>query len=356
MIMTTMAINEERLHQLLGQAITDTGAVSFATLAVLGDTLGLYRALAGTEPQTPAELAARTGTAERYVREWLNANAAGGYITYHPKTQRYSLSPEQAMVLADEDSPVFMIGGFQTTLAASRIAPKLTEAFRTGEGVGWHEHDHQLFHGIERFFRSGYIGNLVQSWIPALDGVEARLQAGAHVADVGCGYGASTILMAQAYPNSTFIGFDYHAESIEAARQRAVAAGVADRVRFEVAAAKDYPGSYDLVMVFDALHDMGDPVGAAAHVRSTLKPDGTWLIVEPYADDRVENNFNPLGRAYYAGSTLMCTPASLDQEVGLALGAQAGVSRLRDVVTQGGFSRFRVAAQTPINLVLEVRP
>lgn len=354
--MTTMAINEEKLNQLLGQAIMDAGAVSFATLAVIGDKLGLYKALAGTEPQTPAELAARTGTAERYVREWLNANAAGGYVTYHPETGRYSLSPEQALVMADENSPAFMIGGFQTTLAASRIEPKLAEAFVTGAGVGWHEHDHHLFHGIERFYRSGYVGNLVPSWIPALDGVEAKLQAGAHVADIGCGYGASTILMAQAYPNSTFVGFDYHEASIAAARKRAADAGVADRARFQVATAKEYPGTYDLVMVFDALHDMGDPVGAAAHVRETLKPDGTWLIVEPYADDRVENNLNPLGRAYYAGSTLMCTPASLDQEVGLALGAQAGEARLREVVLQGGFTRFRRAMQTPVNLVLEARP
>lgn len=354
--MTTMAINEEKLNQLLGQAVTDVGAVSFAALAVIGDKLGLYKALAGTEPQTPAEFAARTGTAERYIREWLNANAAGGYVTYHPATGRYSMSPEQALVMADPDSPAYMLGGFQLTLAASRIESKLAEAFRTGQGVGWHEHEHQVFHGIERFYRAGYVTNLVQSWIPALDGVEAKLLAGAHVADIGCGHGVSTILMAQAYPNSTFIGFDYHEGSIAIARQRAADAGVADRVRFEVATAKEYPGSYDLVMVFDALHDMGDPVGAAAHVRETLKPDGTWLIVEPYADDRVENNLHPLGRAYYAGSTLMCTPASLDQEVGLALGAQAGEARLRDIVTQGGFSRFRVAAQTPVNLVLEARP
>jgi SAM-dependent methyltransferase len=353
----TMAINESKLHQLLGQAVTDFGAVSFAALVVIGDKLGLYRALAEGDPQTPAELAARTGTAERYIREWLNANAAGGYVTYHPENGRYSLSPEQAMLVADENSPAFVIGGFQTALAATRIAPKLTEAFRSGEGVGWHEHDHGVFHGVERFFRSGYAANLVPNWIPALDGVEAKLRRGARVADIGCGHGASTILMAQAYPNSSFWGFDYHEASIEAARKRAVEAGVADRVRFAVATAKDYPGSnYDLVAVFDALHDMGDPVGAAAHVRDTLAADGTWLIVEPYAEDRVEANLHPVGRAYYAASTLICTPGSLDQEVGLALGAQAGEERIAQVVRQGGFTRFRRAMHTPFNLILEARP
>jgi SAM-dependent methyltransferase len=259
-------------------------------------------------------------------------------------------------VFAAEGSPVFMIGAFESALAAGRIAPRLTEAFLTGRGVGWHEHDHLLFHGVERFFSSGYTANLVQSWIPALEGVEAKLRAGAHVADIGCGHGASTILMAQAYPNSSFIGFDYHQESIAAARKRAIDAGVANRVRFEVATAKDYPGSYDLVTIFDALHDLGDPIGAAAHVRATLKPGGAWLIVEPYAEDRVEANLHPIGRAYYSGSTLMCTPNSLNQEVGLALGAQAGEARLRAVLSEGGFSRVRRATQTPFNLVLEARP
>jgi SAM-dependent methyltransferase len=351
-----MAINETTLNQLLERAIVDFGGTYHTALAVIGEKLGLYKALASAAPQTPAELAAQTGTAERYIREWLNANAAGGYVTYHADTGRYSLSAEQALVLADESSPAFFLGAFQTALAATKIEPKLAEAFRSGAGVGWHEHDHQVFHGVERFFRTGYAANLVQSWIPALDGVEAKLRGGASVADIGCGHGASTILMAQAYPNSSFIGFDYHADSILVARQRAAAAGIADRVRFEVATAIDYPGTnYDLVAMFDALHDMGDPAGAAAHVYTTLKPDGTWLIVEPYAEDRVEHNFHPLGRALYAASTLICTPNALDQDGGAALGAQAGEARLREVVMRGGFTRFRRATQTPVNLVLEAR-
>ncbi|HZR97531.1 MAG TPA: class I SAM-dependent methyltransferase, partial [Chloroflexota bacterium] len=305
----------------------------------------------------PAELAARTHTAERYVREWLNAQAAGGYVDYDPVSGRYSLSTEQALLFADESSPAFLIGAFQTAVAAARIEPKLVEAFTSGAGVGWHEHDDGLFHGVERFFRTGYQAHLVQSWIPALDGVEAKLREGALVADVGCGHGASTILLAKAYPRSTFIGFDYHAPSIAAARRRAEAAGVADRVRFAVASSKDYPGAdYDLVATFDCLHDLGDPVGTAAHIRQTLAADGTWLIVEPYAGDRVENNLNPVGRAYYSASTLVCTPSSLAQEVGLALGAQAGEARLRQVVTSGGFTRFRRATETPFNLILEARP
>jgi 2-polyprenyl-3-methyl-5-hydroxy-6-metoxy-1,4-benzoquinol methylase len=353
----TTAIDETKLHQLLGQVVVDFGATMFAALTLIGDQLGLYKALASGDPQTPAELAAGTGTAERYIREWLNANAAGGYITYHPETGRYSLSPEQALVLAAENSPVFMLGAFETAFSASRIQPKLAEAFRSGAGVGWHEHDHQLFHGIERFFRSSYTAHLVQSWIPALEGVEERLRAGATVADIGCGHGASTILMAQAYPNARFFGFDYHAQSIAVARRRAADAGLADRVTFAVATAKDFPGAdYDLVTVFDALHDMGDPVSAASHVLACLKPDGAWMIVEPYADDRVEANLNPIGRASYSASTLMCTPNALDQEGGFALGAQAGEGRLRDVVTRGGFTRFRRAAETPFNLVLEARP
>ena len=352
-----MAINETALNQLLERTLVDLGGTYHTVLAVIGDKLGLYKALAGADPRTPAELSAQTGTAERYIREWLNANAAGGYITYHADTGRYSLSPEQALVLADESSPAFFLGGFQAALAATKIEPRLTEAFRTGAGVGWHEHDHQLFHGIERFFRTGYAANLVQSWIPALDGVEAKLQTGASVADIGCGHGASTILMAQAFPNSRFIGFDYHADSIVAARQRAEAAGVADRVRFEVATATNYPGTnYDLVAMFDALHDMGNPASAASHVYTTLKGDGTWLIVEPFAEDRVEHNLHPLGRAFYASSTLICTPNALDQDAGSALGAQAGEARLREVVTQGGFTRFRRATHTPVNLVLEARP
>lgn len=350
-------INENKLHELLGRAVVDFGAVSLAPLVLIGEKLGLYRMLASAGPMTSSQLATRTETNERYVREWLNAQAASGYVHYLADSGRYELTPEQALMFAQEDSPAFIIGAFQTALAAGRIADKLTDAFRLGHGIGWHEHDHAMFHGIERFFRSGYIGNLTQSWIPALDGVEAKLRDGIRVADIGCGHGASTILMAQAYPASQFIGFDYHAESIAAANARARAAGVADRCRFEVASAKDFPGrNYDLVTVFDALHDMGDPVGASRHVLSTLAPQGSWMIVEPYAGDRVEENLNPVGRAFYAASTLICTPCSMAQEVGLALGAQAGEARMRAVVTEAGFMRFRRATHTPFNLIYEARP
>ena len=353
----TPVIDEHTLHELLGRAIVDFGGADMAPLVVIGDRLGLYRALASDGPFSSAALAAHTGTAERYVREWLNAQAASGYVTYEASTGRYSLTPEQALLFATEDGPAFIVGAFQTALAAGRIVDRLTEAFRTGEGIGWHEHDHALFHGVERFFRSSYLGNLVQAWIPALDGVEAKLRAGARVADIGCGHGASTIIMAQAYPNSQFVGFDSHPASIEAANARARGAGVADRCRFEVAGAKDFPGTgYDLVTVFDALHDMGDPAGAARHVRSTIAPGGSWMIVEPYAGDRIEENLNPVGRAYYAASTLICTPCSLAQEVGLALGAQAGEARLRSVVQGAGFSTFRRAVQSPFNLVFEAKP
>jgi len=351
------AVDEHALHELLGRAIVDFGGASTAALVVIGDRLGLYRALASHGPLTSAGLASATGTAERYVREWLNAQAASHYVTYDAKTGRYSLTPEQALAFADEDGPAFIVGGFQTAVSAGKIIDRLTEAFRTGEGIGWHEHDHGVFHGVERFYRSGYVANLVQTWIPALDGVQAKLEAGARVADVGCGHGASTILMAQAFPASTFTGFDYHAESIAEANARARQAGVAERCKFEVAGAKDYPGKdYDLVTVFDALHDMGDPAGASRHVLSTLKRDGSWMIVEPYAGDRIEENLNPVGRAYYAASTLICTPCSLAQEVGLALGAQAGEGRMRAVVTGAGFERFRRAMATPFNLIYEARP
>lgn len=350
-------IDHEKLHHLVGRTIVDFGAVSIAPLVLIGDRLGLYRALAEHGPLTSSELAARTETHERYVREWLNAQAASGYVCYQADSGHYALTPEQALLFAEEDSPAFIVDAFQTALAAGRIIGKLTEAFRTGDGIGWHEHDHQLFHGIERFFRSSYTGNLVQNWIPAIDGMEAKLEAGASVADIGCGHGASTILMAQAYPASRFIGFDYHAESVAAANERARSAGVAGRCRFEVASAKDFPGrNYDFVTVFDALHDMGDPAGAARHVLSALADEGSWMIVEPYAGDRIEENLNPVGRAYYAGSTMICTPCSLAQEVGLALGAQAGEARMRAVVTGAGFTRFRRAVQTPFNLVYDARP
>ena len=351
------AIDEHKLNDLLGRVVIDFGAVSLAPLVLIGEKLGLYRALAQHGPLTPAELATRTGTHERYVREWLNAQAASGYVRYLADSGRYDLTPEQSLAFAEEDSPAFMIGAFETALAAGRIADKLADAFQTGGGIGWHEHDHALFHGIERFFRSGYVGNLTQTWIPAVTGMDERLRAGATVADIGCGHGASTVLMAKAYPRSQFIGFDYHAESIAAANERARAAGVSDRCVFEVAGAKSFPGSdYDFVTVFDALHDMGDPAGASRHVLSKLAPDGCWMIVEPYAGDRVEENLNPVGRAYYAGSTLICTPCSLSQEVGLALGAQAGEARMRAIVTGAGFRHFRRAVHTPFNLVYEARP
>ncbi len=308
-------------------------------------------------PVSPAELAKRTGTNERYVREWLNANAASGYMTYDAATGKYTLPPEQAFALATENSPAFIPGIFHIVSACFHDARKIEDAFRTGKGVGWHEHHHDLFHGTERFFRPGYIANLTSSWIPALDGVEEKLKAGAKVADIGCGLGASTILMAKTYPKSEFYGFDYHDGSIALAKEAAKKEGVADRITFEVASAKGYPGKdYDFVAFFDCLHDMGDPKGAAAYVRSTLKPDGTWMIVEPYAEDATEGNHNPVGRVFYSASTMLCVPASMSQEVGAALGAQAGEGRIKGVVTEGGFTRFRRATQTPFNLIFEARP
>ena len=352
----TIAIDEDKLGAFMNQAVGELGATLGAALVVIGDKLGLYKAMAGAGPITSAQLADRTGTAERYVREWLNAQAAGGYVTYDPATRTYALPPEQALALADESSPFFLCGAFQLFASLVRDEPKIRAAFTSGAGVGWHEHHHELFEGTERFFRTGYRAHLVSEWIPALDGVEEKLRTCARVADVGCGLGASTILMAEAFPKSQFVGFDYHKESIEAARERARDAGVTDRVRFEVQPASGLTGTYDLVCMFDCLHDMGDPVGAARHVHAALEPDGTWLIVEPFAGDAVEDNLNPVGRVYYGASTLVCTPASLSQEVGLGLGAQAGEARLRDVVTAGGLTRFRRATETPFNLVLEARP
>jgi len=352
----TTPIDSAKLDQFMGKAVGDMGAALDAALILIGDKLGLFKALAAG-PQAPADLAARTQTAERYVREWLCAMAAGGYCQYDPATRRFSLSAEQTFALATEGSPAFIPGAFQLITALIKDEEKITDVFRSGKGLGWHEHHHDLFHGTERFFRPGYMANLVSSWIPALDGVDQRLQDGARVADVGCGHGASTILMAQAYPKSHFHGFDYHEASIRWATKAAAAAGVADRVTFAVAQARDFPGrDYDLVTFFDCLHDMGDPVGASRHVKEALKRDGTWMLVEPFAGDRVEDNLNPVGRVYYAASTLVCTPASLAQEVGLGLGAQAGETRLREVVTKGGFTRFRRATETPFNLVFEIRP
>jgi SAM-dependent methyltransferase len=352
-----VAIDGEKLEQFVFRAVDEVGATLNSALVVMGDKLGLYRALAGAGPLTPVELARRTGVAERYVREWLNAQAAGGYVEYDGATGTYTLPPEQAIALADETSPAFLPGFFQVALGSVIDSPRVTEAARSGEGVGWHEHNHDVFDGIERFFRPGYNANVVPSWLPALDGVVEKLERGASVADMGCGHGSSTVLMAQAFPKSTFFGSDIHEGSIETARKRAEEAGVADRVTFEASPASSYSGrDYDLVTTFDALHDMGDPVGAARHVRETLADDGTWMIVEPMAGDRVEDNLNPVGRAYYGFSTFLCTPGSLSQEVGLALGAQAGPARIKDVVSAGGFSRFRAAAETPFNLVYEARP
>jgi SAM-dependent methyltransferase len=354
---TTPSLDMDKLHAFMGKAVGDMGAAMHAVLILLGDKLGLYKAMADSQPVTSAELAARTGTTERYVREWLNANAASGYVTYDPATATFTLPPEQALALAIENSPAFLPGAFQIISACFHDAGKIEDAFRTGKGVGWHEHHHDLFHGTERFFRPGYIANLTSSWIPALEGVADKLSTGAKVADIGCGLGASTILMAKEFPQSEFFGFDYHAGSIDLAKAAAEREGVGDRVTFEVASAKAYPGKdYDFVAFFDCLHDMGDPKGAAAYVRSTMKPDGTWMIVEPYAEDTTEGNHNPVGRVFYSASTMLCVPASMSQEVGAALGAQAGEARIREVVTSGGFEHFRRATQTPFNLVFEARP
>jgi len=351
-----MAIDESKLNAFMGKFVHDIGAVMHAATVVVGDQLGLYKALAKGAADV-ATLAKRTETDERYLLEWLSAQAASGYVTYDPATRHFALTEEQAFALAEEGSPAFVPGAFQIAVAQFKAIPKMASALRTGLGLGWHEHDPSLFHGTERFFRPGYAANLVSSWLPSLDGVEARLKTGAAVADVGCGHGASTIIMAQAYPRSNFTGFDYHAPSIAVARQQAARAGVSDRVRFEVASAKDFPGrDYALVTMFDCLHDMGDPLGASTHVRDVLATDGTWMIVEPFAGDRLEDNLNPVGRVFYAASTFICTPASRSQEVGACLGAQAGEARIRDVAQRGGFARFRRAAQTPFNLVYEARP
>jgi SAM-dependent methyltransferase len=347
-----MTIDQSKLDALLGRAVVDIGASFHAALVVTGDQLGLFRALRDVGPVTSANLAKHTNTHERYVREWLAAMAAGGYITYDGPTREFSLSAEQAVAFLDADLP----GAFVLAQAAVKSGPRITELFQTGDGMGWHEHDPALFEGTERFFRPGYAANLVSHWIPALDGVAAKLERGGLVADVGCGHGASTILMARAYPRSRFVGFDYHRGSIERARESAKRAGVDDGVTFEVAGATDYAAAgYDLVAFFDSLHDMGDPVGIARHVRRSLAPGGTWMLVEPFAHDRLEDNLNPVGRMYYAASTMLCTPNSLNQPVGAALGAQAGEARLRQVATEAGFTRFRRAAETPFNLVFEAR-
>jgi SAM-dependent methyltransferase len=350
------AVDMNKLNAFIGRFVTDLGAAAHAGMVVIGERLGLYKALVG-EALSSAQLAAKTNTDERYVREWLASQAAGGYITYDETTGTFGLTDEQAFALATEDSPAYLPGAFELALGSLAAVPRITESFRTGTGMGWHEHAEDVFHGCEKFFRPGYAANLVNSWIPSLPDVGDKLNAGARVADVGCGKGASTILMAKAFPNSQFFGFDYHDQSIEAARESARRNGVADRVTFSVSSAKSFPGhGYDLVAMFDCLHDMGDPIGAAAHVRQSLAKDGTWMIVEPFANDELKDNLNPVGRVYYSFSTLLCTPCSRSQEVGLCLGAQAGETRIRNVVTAAGFNRFRRASETPFNIVYEARP
>jgi ubiquinone/menaquinone biosynthesis C-methylase UbiE len=351
-----MAVDQDRLDEFLGRFVGDLGATIAAGGVVVGHRLGLYQAL-DDGPATPDELAVRTGTNARYLREWLCGQAAGGYVTHDPATGRFALTEEQAFALTDPDGPVYLPGAFVLALGTLRAESQITDAFRTGAGMGWHEHHDDVPLGCEMFFRPGYLANLVAHWIPALDGVAAKLTAGARVADVGCGLGASTVLLAQAYPQSTFTGSDYHDASIELARKRAADAGVEDRTTFEVATARDFPGTdYDLVATFDCLHDMGDPTAAARHVREALAADGTWLIVEPYAGDTVAANLNPVGRVYYGFSTYLCVPNALSQNGGQALGAQAGEDAIREVVTAAGFTRFRRAAETPFNIVLEARP
>lgn len=350
------AIDMNKLNSFIGQFVTDLGAAVHTGMVVIGEKLGLYKALAEGGPMSSAQLAAKTKTDERYLREWLASQAAGGYVSYHDNTGQFSLDKEQAFALAAEDSPAYLPGAFELALGSLAAVPRIAESFRTGAGMGWHEHADGVFHGCEKFFRPGYAANLVSTWIPALDGVKEKLEAGARVADVGCGKGASTVLMAKAFPKSHFFGFDYHDQSIEAARESARRNGIAERVTFDVAKAKEFPGKdYDFVAVFDCLHDMGDPVGAAAHVRQSLAKDGTWMIVEPFANDHLKDNLNPVGRVYYSFSTLLCTPCSRSQEVGLCLGAQAGQNRIHKVVTSAGFNRFRRATETPFNIVYEAR-
>jgi ubiquinone/menaquinone biosynthesis C-methylase UbiE len=351
-----MALDEGKLMELLGRFVGDLGATIAAGNVVVGHRLGLYRAMVGA-PGTSDDLARSTDCDPRYIAEWLRGQAAGGYVTYDAATETYSLSEEQAFVLADPEGAVYAPGAFVLALGSLRAEERVAEAFRTGAGIGWHEHDNGVFLGCEQFFRPGYHANLVANWIPALTGVEEKLQAGAKVADIGCGLGASTILLAENYPNSRLVGCDYHEGSIDLARKRAADAGVAERISFETSSAATFEGTgYDLVTTFDSLHDMGDPLGAASHIRQALTPDGTWMIVEPFAGNQVSDNLNPVGRVYYGFSTFLCVPNALSQPGGYSLGAQAGEQAIKDVVTRAGFTRFRRASETPFNIVYEARP
>ena len=359
-----MQVNETKLNQFMERILGDLAASYGGVMVSLGHRLGLYRAMAGAGPLTAQRLAERTRCSERYVREWLNSQAAGGYVEYDAQRKTYTLGPEQALVLAQDDSPAFMPTAWDVVASMWADEDKSLDAFRTGKGVGWDEHDERLFCGVAAFYRNGYRANLVTNWLPALDGVDERLRAGATVADIGCGHGHSTLVMAEAYPESRFIGFDYHPESIAIAREQAHARGLGERVRFEVATAKSYPRperrngaqtGFDLICFFDCLHDMGDPVGAARHAAHSLAGDGTVMLVEPYAGNQVEDNLNTIGRLYYSASTTLCCAHSLSEDVGLALGAQAGEERLAQVFTEAGFVYFRRATETPFNLVLEAR-
>lgn len=353
---TNTAIEQEKVDAFVGQVVNDIAAAYSGVLTKVGHSLGLYKTMAQNGAISATELARKTGTTERYVREWLNNQAAGGYIEYDPHQGTYRMPPEHVPVLANEDSPVFLAGCLGGLTAIYKIEERLTEAFKTGSGIGWHEQDQSLFYGTEYLFRTGYKAHLTTEWIPSLSGVDDKLKAGGTVADIGCGHGASSIIMAQAYPRATIVGFDYHPASIDVARQRAREAGVEDRVRFEVATAKNYPGAnYDLICFMDCLHDLGDPQGAARHAFQAVAPDGSVLLVEPHAGDRVEQNLHPIGRLFYAASTAFCTPNSLSQEVGSAIGAQAGEARFADIMFQAGFRQFRRATETPFNLIFEAR-
>lgn len=348
-------MKETKLMEFVGKAVSDVGAVLAGSMVVIGDRLGLYRAMTGSGPMSSDDLAAATGTTERYIREWLAAQAASGYLT-RGTDDRYVLPDEHAVPLTDETSPACVIGAFEVAVGAVLATDRIAAAFVTGDGIGWGEHDSHVHTGCERFFRPGYVNFLTSTWIPALDGVHDRLRDGIRVADIGCGHGASTIHLAQTYPQSRFTGIDPHGDSVEAARKHAAEQGVADRVSFQEATAKELSGTYDLIAFFDCLHDLGDPVGALIAAREHLSADGTILLVEPMAGDSVEENLNPVGAAYYGLSTLLCTPNSLSQDEGEALGAQAGENRIRAVAERAGLAGFRRVAETPFNLVFEVRP